>query len=203
MASSNEQTAQRRWQQRIASVRSKGISDSVWHGLYQQDMANVQQGKTPMSDADAVDAMRAAMGKSPLQDPHKGTSPLDVVGNIASDVKDIVTGFPGGIASLPGQAQDLWTYWTGSQAQQDAIAKQYGLKQGGDIQDVGDLLTSMGRLPFLGSLIPGVHTLGALTTSSGRKTLEEHPVGTLLDVLPFFSEAGKLATLGDAGTELG
>ena len=203
MASSNEQTAQRRWQQRIASVRSKGISDSVWHGLYQQDMANVQQGKTPMSDADAVDAMRAAMGKSPLQDPHKGTSPLDVIGNIASDVKDIVTGFPGGIASLPGQAQDLWTYWTGSQAQQDAIAKQYGLKQGGDIQDVGDLLTSMGRLPFLGSFIPGVHTLGALTTSSGRKTLEEHPVGTLLDVLPFFSEAGKLATLGDAGTELG
>ena len=148
-----------------------------------------------MADAEVLDAIRASAGLSPIKDPQKSTSgPLDILGNIPSDIGSIVTGFiPGTVkyaASLPTQLGDLWTYYTGTEQQQAKIAQQYGMKQGSDIQDIGDLLTGISHFPVFGPLIPGVHTAALATTSTGRKELEQHPVGTLLDVGAALAEGG-------------
>jgi hypothetical protein len=167
----------------------------------QKDLMSVNQGHSPMADAEVLDAIRASAGLSPIKDPQKSTSgPLDILGNIPSDIGSIVTGFiPGTVkyaASLPTQLGDLWTYYTGTEQQQAKIAQQYGMKQGSDIQDIGDLLTGISHFPVFGPLIPGVHTAALATTSTGRKELEQHPVGTLLDVGAALAEGGKLAGIG-------
>lgn len=194
MAKGDLQSAQQNWVRRITQARQAGLPDSSWQTLMQRDLGNVSQGHTPMAEKEVTDAIRSSAGLSPIKDPSSGHSFFDIIGNIPGDIRDIVTGFPAGVAgyvtSLPKQMADLKDL-----IQQDPqTIKELGMEQGGF--DIGGLLRNMSKVPVLSPLLPGVHTAAEATTSEGRKQLEEHPVGTVLDVAAAVSAAGKLGAFG-------
>src|SRR5215475_223761 len=112
MAKSDLVLAQRNWERRAAQARAAGLADSSWSGLMQKDLQSVNQGHSPMADKEIVDAIRANAGLSPITDPGKSTGgPLDILGNIPSDIQSIVTGFVPGtvgfVANLGPQLGEL------------------------------------------------------------------------------------------------
>lgn len=190
---SDLQTATSKWQQRIAQAKAANVPDFVWKPLMQRDFNSIFQGHSPMADAEVSDAMRAAVGQSPIKDPSKGHGILDVIGNIPSDIQNLVTGFiPGAVGyvtSLPQQAADLSRLF-----QHDpATMKKYGWE---NPDDFGSLVRDMSNLPIFGPLVPGIHTIAQATTPEGRQWLEEHPVSTAIDVGAAVSAAGKLGLFG-------
>lgn len=196
MAKNDLQSAKQNWAQRIDQARAAGLPDSAFTGLMQRDLTAVNQGKTPMQNKEVIDAMRASAGLSPIKDPSSGHGPLDVLGNISSDIRGIVTGFPGGVVNyvttLPEQMANLKDL-----VQQDPqTIHELGMESGSSLSDIGGLLRNMTKVPVLSPLVPGVHTAGALTTEEGRKELESHPVSALIDVGAAASLAGKLGALG-------
>lgn len=166
----------------------------------QRDIQSVLQGHSPMADAEVQDAMRSSVGLSPITDPSKGHGLLDILGNIPSDIKNIVTGFIPGtlgyITSLPQQAMDIKAL----AAHDPATLKQYGWE---DPSDIGSVLRDMSKAPIVGPLVPGLHTAAGLTTDVGRKSLEEHPVSTAIDVGSAVAEAGKLGAFGKGAEAAG
>jgi hypothetical protein len=199
MAKSDYQSAVIKWRQRASQMRSAGVADNVWKPLATKDLtAIMQQGKSPMADAQVNDAMKAAIGVSPIKDPQNMVGGImDIVGNIPSDVQNLVTGFVPGVASMawhaPEQAADLYKTFAGSNADRAKIAAKYGITPNADI---GDFLRNLPKTPLLGQLLPGANTAAAATTSQGRKSLEAHPVSTLIDVAAAASVAGKLGVFG-------
>ena len=81
-----------------------------------------------MADRQVNDALRMVAAGSPIKSPSKGLNPLDIIGNIPSDIKDVVTGFPGGVTeyvtTLPEQLHDLVNL------SKPEIQKKYGLETG-------------------------------------------------------------------------
>src|SRR5205823_14459788 len=65
-----------------------------------------------------------------------------------------------------------------------------------DDQDWGKALRDLNNPKGLGGLIPGVWAGAEASTPEGRQQLQQHPVSTLLDVLPMARGAGKLGTTG-------
>ena len=199
MAQGDLQAAEIKWRARANASRQRGIPDSAWAGIAKQDLANVAAGHTAMDDSVVNDAILGAMHQSPVTNPQPShSSPLDIFGNIGSDVRDIVTGFIPGtvgyIASLPEQMGDFYdlTGLEGQDAKTHAQQK-YGMETSGG---AGAFIRDMARTPVFASWLPGLHTSAELTSSQGRQQLEEHPIGTALDVLPVATEGGKLATAG-------
>jgi hypothetical protein len=199
MAQGDLQAAEIKWRARANASRQRGIPDSAWAGIAKQDLANVAQGHTAMADSLVNDAILGAMRQSPVQNPQPShSSPLDIFGNIGSDVRDIVTGFIPGtvgyVASLPQQMGDFvdLTGLEGQDAQTHAQQK-YGMETSGG---PAAFIRDMARTPVFATWIPGLHTAAELTSDQGRQQLEEHPIGTALDVLPVAAEGGKLATAG-------
>lgn len=158
-----------------------------------------------MADAEVNDAIRSAVGASPIVDPQKGTSPLDIIGNIPSDIKNIVIGFPSGVLNyaetLPGAMSDFLHMNT------PAMQAKYHMETGDKIsalwQDPAGLLRDLSREPVFGQLVPGLQTAAALTTSQGRKSLEQHPVSTAIDVGSALAAAGKLGVFGKGAEAAG
>jgi hypothetical protein len=157
-----------------------------------------------MADQEVSDAMRAAVGQSPITDPHKRTGSLfDVIGNIPSDIQNLVTGFVPGtasyIASIPEQATDLAKTFVDPSARAGLAAK-YGITPNNDL---GDILRNLPKTPLLGPLLPGASTASAATTPAGRESLKEHPVSTAIDVGAAVATAGKLGAFGRGSLRAG
>ena len=137
MAKSDYQTAVNNWNRRASQLRAAGVADSVWKPLAQRDLTAVtQKGSTPMADAEVNDALRAGMGISPIKDPKQSTGGLfDIIGNIPSDVSNLVTGFIPGMVNEATQLPDLYKSLFGTQAQRAKIAQQYGISTPHDLGD--------------------------------------------------------------------
>src|SRR5215472_4676050 len=107
MGKSDLQSAIGKWQQRVSAAHSAGIPSWAYQSLMTRDIQSVIQGHSPMQDKDVTDAIMSAVGRSPVKDPSSGTGLFDIIGNIPSDIENIVTGYiPGTIgyvASLPQQ----------------------------------------------------------------------------------------------------
>jgi len=204
VSKSDLQTARKNWINRINAARSAGLPDSSWQDLMTKDIQSINAGHSPMEDAVVYDAIRASSQRSPIKDPQPQTSgPLDVLGNIAGDIRNVVTGFPSGIANyvstLPEQMGDFIDL-TGAMGQQAKLnaQKKYGMET--DFSGPGDFaamfVRDMSRTPVFGTLVPGLHTAAALTTDTGRKELEQHPVSTALDVGAAVAAGGNAGLFG-------
>src|SRR5215467_6827984 len=96
------------WRRRANQFEQAGVPESAWEMLYKRDLYNVGNlGGTPMTDADVYAGVQSAMHGPQIQDPkpeHGGhgwwSGITDVIGNISSDIKGIVTGFGPGIAHV-------------------------------------------------------------------------------------------------------
>lgn len=176
------------WKQRDAEAQQLGIDRSQYQELAKRDVKNVMSGGTAMPSSEVnIALLSGATGTPIVQTPQRGTGPKDIIGNIPKDTEDILRGF------IPGTARWLWrlpqeighTYILGKESPgQEPLSG-----------DLGALARNASRDPLL-SMIPGVFTASRLTTSEGRKELQQRPVTTFLDVLPFVSKLGKMATAG-------
>lgn len=182
------------WKTRDAEAQALGIDRSAYSELAKRDVKNVMGGGSALPASEVNIALLSnAIQKPIVQTPERGTGPKDTIGNIPKDIEDIVRGFIPGMArwayNLPGNIAASYINPAGSTAKGRA---ELGYESSGG---VAGAIRNAGKDPLL-SLVPGVFTAGKLTTPEGRKELQQRPVTTALDILPFASKAGKVATAG-------
>jgi hypothetical protein len=189
------ETVVENWGRRIGQAQTAGIPVSAYRELGKRDIENVMKGGTPLPELQAnLGIASAAMGRPIIPTPKERSGPGQILGNVAGDIGGIVRGFIPGLVRyvhhLPSEATTSIQALIGNEAARQKI----GWEQHGP-SAFGPAARNVARLPLF-QVLPVVHTLGGLTSSEGRKELERHPVGTLLDVLPAASEISKVATLG-------
>jgi hypothetical protein len=196
---SDIQLVSRNWATRVQQYNQAGIPTSVWRPLLQRDMRAVVAGHAPLGDREVNDAIYAGSGHPIITDPHKGHGLFDVLGNIPSDVQNLVTGFVPGIAgyvhSLPeqmGQVKALAGF-SGPEAYRKA-QQETGIDY--SQTDLGGILRNMSRTPVFNFFVPGLQTAANLTTTQGREQILEHPVSTAIDVGALVSLAGEAGVFG-------
>lgn len=193
MGKSELQTSTIDWKKRVAKYEAAGIPQSVWEPIARQDMNKTfSMGSAGMTNAEADIAVYSTWkGQSAITEAprHKGGffGGLETIAsNIVPDIGNIITSAPRGLAEL---GKELVTPSTYSHTATD-IAQALGAVGKGDYTQAGK---DIGQSPLL-NLIPGVSDINMLATK-GVAGLEEHPVTSLLDVLPIT----KGATAGLAG----
>lgn len=139
---------------------------NVVHSFLQFEQGRVAKGQYPLSSQDALKVMAAAQ-KGRASTPAPTRSALDVLGNVASDVGDIVTGIPKMPEQIAADVMDL-----------PNIGQRIHEAGGG----VGGLLSA----PVV-RLIPGAYTAKNIATGDLHEAIT-HPVMTALDVLPYAKE---------------
>lgn len=189
------------WQKAVAWSQSNGISASSYLPVYQLDLTRLQNGEYPMGAAERNLAILAAHNpKDVTSAPQDNPDPANVVGNAVSDVGKIATGIEG--------------IFTGSFEKQVFNSAKATFK---GVVDPASLAA-----PTLGGTIgnwlnntllayaPGAADIGTvlqndptLSGSKGFAALAEHPVVSLLDILPGEGGladrlAGKLGATGIA-----
>lgn len=195
-----------KWKSRAAQLKASGFDPAKIEPLYQQDYAKVAAGGAPMTlDAAQASVDAAYRGTGPVT---KGrtTGPMGVVRNIPTDLGSILWNAPRGLFDLvhhfPSEVRDVGRYLGLEGAQgRHQVQMRYGLEvpHGDLLSHLGVDLRDLARLP-LTSLIPGVWAAGMATSASGRRQLQQHPVGTFLDVLPAVGGVtGRLAEAGALG----
>jgi len=215
MASSTLQLAQQNWNRRAAQFAQAGIHPGQWQQLYQRDIQGVYQGGQPMSDAEIYAGIQSAVQPTPaIQDPqpqHGGhgflSGVLDVVGNIPHDIGGIITGFPAAIAHtaahFPSELNNTVSLVEHLASGDSTWLQSNGyLNKGENLHsgwsEFGQILRAMNAngskqlLPF----IPGLSDLANMTSKQGRNVLMQHPVGSMLDVLPEVGWLGKMSVAG-------
>lgn len=139
------------------------------------EKSRVAKGQYPLSSIDALKVMASAQtGRASTPAPER--SPLDFLGNAASDVGNIVTSIPKMPEQIASDIVDL-----------PNIAKRIHESGGG----LGGLLSAPGI-----RLIPGAYTAHNLVTGDLNE-IATHPVMTALDVLPYAKEAELGRRVGD------
>lgn len=197
MARSPLENVQIKWQQRNSELAAQGIDPKQFSQIQQQDINRVKQGGTAMSNVEARVMVQSVLsgGRAPFVQPKRPTGILGTIENIAPDVGDIVTG----LWKIPGSIyKDLQRIGTDP----GIVAKPFTMHG-----DLGARLRQAAQTPAI-DLIPGLHDVAGLTTSEGRKELQRHPVGTVVDVVPLakgVSEAagGALAKGAEEGSLAG
>lgn len=190
-----------KWNQRFSELSSQGVDTQPFQTIAQKDINRVAQGGTAMSnqEARAVAMSILSGGQKPYQMPQRPTGIIGTISNIPGDITDITKG----LWHMPGNLiKDIAKGVT----HPDLLGKP--LEGGSLTKD----LRIAAQTPLL-DLIPGLHTAASLTTSTGRKELQRHPVGTLIDLMPYISmgtsalaraglsEAETAAATGAAETE--
>lgn len=217
MAKSPVQSAVTKWSQISSQMKALGVDTSHYASLMKDDVTNVSLGKTGLTSKEITDGIIASIqGKAnvnPQSD--KGGGFLDTIGNTFSDIGSAAFNFVPGIINLATQASPI-SFHEGlsNPIQVPHFLEQIGgiishdpktiAETGIELPDSGDnplniagkFVRDISRVPLLGQLIPGAHTAGALTSAKGREEIKQHPGFAALDVLPYASEAGKLATAG-------
>jgi hypothetical protein len=139
---------------------------NVVGSFLEYEKSRVAKGQYPLSSEDALKVMAAAQ-KGRASTPAPDRSALDILGNAASDVGDIVTGIPKMPEQIAADVMDL-----------PNIGKRIHDAGGG----VGGLLSA----PVV-RLIPGAYTAKNIATGDLHEAIT-HPVMTALDVLPYAKE---------------
>lgn len=142
------------------------------NGLVQLDAQRVAGGSPPLTKDETLRAIQTIVTQKPATPPSE-RSPLNLPGNILSDLNDIIRSIP----RLPG-----------------AMISEVG-KLGQMPDTPGNSLVDLLNAPGI-RMVPGAYTAAnVLSGGSGFKAAATHPLMTLLDVLP---GASKLA----AGTDV-
>src|SRR5436189_2628623 len=95
---SDLQLAAQNWTKRANDATRMGLPASSWQTLMKRDYDQiVQKGSAPMDDKTASDAMLGAIGASPVSTPSVKHGPLDIIGNIPSDIQNFASSIPAGI----------------------------------------------------------------------------------------------------------
>ena len=218
MASNAIQLATAAWQRRASQFRANGIPDYTWTRLYQRDMNSVMGGSQGMTDAEVYAGISSAVKGPQIQDPQQqhghGSGLFGVlsgiaqtIGNIPHDISDIIHGAPAGMyniarhfpSELTNTGELLFNLAEGNNSW---LQKKGYLRPGEQLHeswsDFGLILRAMDRngskqlMPF----VPFLSDMANMTSGQGRITLQQHPVGAFLDVLPGIAKAGEVATIG-------
>jgi hypothetical protein len=159
---------------------------------YKTDLLSIERGGTPMSDYDAFVAVQSLAGNLTAEEGKDGGfGPFGLLENAAEDLKMLVYSLP----QLPGFLVDEVKLLSdpgpeGLNAKMAEINK--SLAQGEERKAIETLAMAPGI-----RLTPGSYVAHEL--AGGRpEELAEHPVFTLLDVLPFASAAGLTTKAGTA-----
>ena len=184
-----------------------GVPSPAWKQLAAQDIGNVMRGGAPMPNQQVNVALQSQAIHAPvIAPPQPRTGWSHILGNVASDVGGIITGaIPGAISyvhHLPSEATATYKALTDKSY---AESHGYEISTGGfpySPTNVAMSYRNIARLPLL-QPVPFAHTLANLTTAQGRASMQQHPVSTLLDVLPAIAagaEIGSTAAFPEAAT---
>ena len=195
MAAPNELVQQYdNWNARINLLRSRGYNPAPALEVGTQDLKRIYQGGTPRSTQDITDQLAAAYTGAAQVTPKPPSTGLgSLLGNAVKDFGSVITNLPGAVIHEAGQIVNPsdWVKLAGEIAHPTATAAAEGNPLKGQF-DFPDAARYLQQLPIIGGLIPGMWTL-----SSSTKQKEQHPLVSLLDVLPFVS-AGSSAVGGFA-----
>ncbi len=195
------QSFQNSWNQTAAWAQSKGIKYNDYYPIYQQDTQRLLEGY-PMSQAERERAVSAAANiQQPTQaTPSTASNPTNVIGNTITDLRNLFTGI-GDIAIHPlhnGLVDSVYNTV-------DLLTGAHHLTGVDAAAKLGDALTST-----VLSWIPGMSDIGTvlqadphLSGDQGLIALADHPVNSILDVVPLLkpfgavSDAGRLADISE------
>ena len=205
-----EQSFQTSWQQTASWAQGQGIKYNQYYPIYQQDSQRLISGQQPMSTAERERAIVAAANPQQAQQktPSTSSNPFNIIGNTITDLRNIFTGI-GDIAIHPlhnGLVDSLYNTF-------DLMTGAHKL-HGGIAQDLGQLLTGtvLSWVPGaadLGTIVSADNTIDPLKLMTDPKGLEaeaQHPVSSLLDVLPIankLAEVFRVASTVERGRRLG
>jgi hypothetical protein len=172
------QTFNTDWNQTIAWASSQGIDAAAYMPVYQLDLGRLQNGQYPMGRVERNMAILAAHNPNQVSSvPSDNPRPTNVLGNAVSDVGKIATGIAG--------------IFTGSfehQIWDSAKATLHGIEDPNSLRgpSLGATIANWTNKTLLGFL-PGVADIGALA-QGGPARLAEHPLLSILDVMPIADE---------------
>lgn len=188
MAAPNELAQQvRDWNLRLNRISSMGLDPAPASELAGQDLKRFQQGGGARSVQDISDQLAAAYsGQAQVAPRETGSGIGDILGNAAKDFGSVITGIVPAVThevqqiASPSAWGDLIKGLNPNQAEESFHAA--GIEHPG----IGDYARYDQSLPIIGGLIPGLFTLG-----SSAKTKRQHPLMSLLDVLPFAAQGAE------------
>ena len=206
MASKSElSTFQQNWQQTAAWAQSKGIKYNDYYPIYQQDSQRLLQygSNATMSVAERERAIQAAANPNQAfqSTPSTAANPWNIIHNTITDARNVFTGL-GDIVIHPlhnGLVDSVKNTF-------DLIDGSHKLTGNTLSSKVADLLGST-----VLSWIPGVADVGQLVQADqsldpftlisdpkGLESLAEHPISSVLDILPVLNKFAALKVAGDA-----
>lgn len=186
-----------KWQRRLSLLASKGVNTAPAQELAKTDLQRLIQGGSPLAENQIVSMVTSAYTGQVTTPQASGSAdwnPLHILGSIGKDVSTDVRSFMPGLIH---EGADIINPNKWAQVPGDLGAAVGDIAKG----NIGDAAKQIVATPIVGSLIPG-----AFAASGGWKGLTDHPLNTLLSVLPIVSTGSKLLTAGadtaEAGTAL-
>jgi hypothetical protein len=192
-----------KWAKLNALAVANGVSSPQISAVYDQDLQRLQSpGDYTMSDTEAMQSLLSVkQGVPTTQAPPTPFSVGSLPGDAVTDVQDLGVGLLGLVkkgmndvihpSDLVGQVSALW---------RDPKVLENPAKALFDFPSYfkpGDPITAaFSNSPLLTALLPGVYDVGQIGhygLGKGMEQLAEHPVSSLLDLLPFFRGASEAA----------
>jgi hypothetical protein len=199
------------WQKMAAWAQSQGISYDKYFPIWKADAARVQAGDYSMSNAERERAILAAHDPKTIQRvPQDNPNPWNIFGNVQTDLRNIFTGI-GDIVIHPlhnglvDPIKNTFDLFTGAH---HLAGNSTGAKIGDALNntvlsflpgaaDIGTVLQADPTALSFGPDKPGQDT------AAGIRALAQHPLASVLDLLPVSKELGTLAAGGRIGERAG
>ena len=161
------------------------LPEPVRESLIRLDAGRVARGAPPLTRRQTILAATTAATGEP-QTPAPERDPLNVLGNIRGDIRDILRSIPRLPVAAFQEAMAL-----------PRIGEHMAEAQGQGMNPLAAILTAPGV-----RLLPGAYTFGNIMQgTTGLRELITHPVQTFLDVLPFANRAAAATRTGRLLTE--
>jgi hypothetical protein len=193
-----EQSFNSDWQTAVAWAQGQGIGPNAYLPVYQLDLNRVQNGEYPMGKAERALAIQAAHNPNMVSSaPSDNPQPSHVWNNAVSDVGKIATGIAG---IFTGSFEK--SLFNSAKTTLKAIVDPQSMEASTFGGTIGNWLNDT-----LLSFVPGAADIGTvlqhdptLSGSSGFKALAEHPVLSLLDLVPGAGGAAERIARGVGAT---
>lgn len=184
--------ARERWRERLKVGQRHGLPLKLFTDAYKTDLLSIERGGTPMSDYDAFVAVQSLAGNLTAEEGKDGGfGPFSLLENAAEDLKMLIYALP----QLPGFLVDEVKLLS-DPGPEGLNAKMAEINKSLADGDTRKAIETFAMAPGV-RLTPGSYVAHEL--AGGRpEELAEHPVFTLLDVLPFASAAGLTTKAGTA-----
>jgi hypothetical protein len=181
-----EQSFNSSWQKAVAWAQSNGIGPSSYLPVYQLDLTRLQNGEYPMGAAERNLSIMAAhnpnqVTSNPADHPASPFTPSGAFHNAVSDVGKIATGIAG---IFTGSFEKQ--VWDSAKTTFKGVIHPATLEGSGFGGTIGNWLNKT-----LLSYVPGMADIGTvlqadptLTGSKGFEALAQHPLLSVLDVVP-------------------